>query len=126
MAVYVVEKGELVKKGETIEEMVRTDWAEWEDYENGFLGDLLKFRRYDEEYNVYRLYRRENIDRPTGELPGVRYIFDVNIDDSNMDSILVNDSLPDFLAVLRMLEPLANRQARLDAEFEKYGPQGRK
>lgn len=119
MAVYKVEKGELVKVGETLESMVRDDWAEWEDFENAFLGDLLKFRLYDEADGVYRLYNRLDAARPEGELPGVRYLFDVNLDDSNLDYILVTDSLPDFLAVMKMLEPLAARKVRLDAEFEK-------
>lgn len=119
MAVYKVEKGELVKVGDTLEGMVRSDWAEWEDFEDGFLGALLKFRLYDDADDVYRLYRREEAERPDGELPGVKYIFDVNIDGSNFDYILVEDSLPQFLAVMRMLEPLATRKVRLDAEFEK-------
>jgi hypothetical protein len=119
MAVYKVEKGELVKAAETLESLVRDDWAEWEDFENVFLGDLLKFRLYDEVDGVYRLYNRLDAARPEGELPGVRYLFDVNLDDSNLDYILVTDSLPDFLAVMKMLEPLAARKVRLDAEFEK-------
>jgi hypothetical protein len=119
MAVYKVEKGELVKVGDTLEGLVREDWAEWENFESGFLGDLLKFRLYDEADDVYLLYRREDAARPEGELPGVKYLFDVNIDESNMDFILVEDSLPQFLTVLKLLEPLATRKVRLDAEFEK-------
>lgn len=119
MAVYKIEGGELVKFGDTLEGLVRADWAEWENFESGFLGDLLKFRLYDEAEDVYMLYRREDADRPDGELPGVKYLFDVNLDDSNLDFILVEDSLPQYLAALRLLEPLATRKIRLDAEFEK-------
>ncbi|SFP29095.1 hypothetical protein SAMN05216601_10874 [Ectopseudomonas composti] len=119
MAVYKVEKDELVKVGENLEDMVRSDWADWENFEDIFLGEQLKFRLYDDATGVYRLYRREEAKRPDGELPDVKYIFDVNVDGSNFDYILVEDSLPQFLAVMRMLEPLAARQVRLEAEFEK-------
>lgn len=122
MAVYQVVKGELDKVGETLEGLLRADLTEWDDWEEDVMSKGLQFHRYDEEEGVYRLYRREDVQRPAGELPGIRYVFDVNIDDSNIDYILVEDSLPQFLAVMKLLEPLAARKARLDAEFEKQAP----
>ena len=119
MAVYKVEKGELVKVGETLESMVRADLAGWDDFDEDLMYKGLGFVRYDEEDEVYVLYRRSETDRAPDELPGVMYVFDVNIDESNVDYILVSESLPEFLAVVKMLEPLVARKLRLDAEFEK-------
>lgn len=119
MAVYKVEKGELVKVGETLESLVRDDLANWENFDEDLMYKGLGFVRYDEEDGVYTLYRRSETDRPADELPGVMYVFDVNIDESNMDYILVTESLPEYLAVVKMLEPLVARKLRLDAEFEK-------
>lgn len=115
MAVYKVEKGELVKVGETLESMVRDDWADWEEYDD-FMRQL-GFIQYDDVFGAYKLMRREKFERPEGELPGVRYLFSVDIDGSNMDDILVGDDLPAFLRVLELLEPLVRRQERLSAEI---------
>lgn len=119
MAVYKVEKGELVKVGETLESMVRADLAGWDDFDEDLMYKGLGFVRYDDEDGVYVLYRRSEADRAPDELPGVMYVFDVNIDESNVDYILVTSALPDFLSVVKMLEPLVARKLRLDAEFEK-------
>lgn len=119
MAVYKVEKGELVKVGETLESMVRADLAGWDDFDEDLMYKGLGFVRYDDEDGVYVLYRRSETDRAPDELPGVMYVFDVNIDESNVDYILVTSALPDFLSVVKMLEPLVARKLRLDAEFEK-------
>lgn len=119
MAVYKVEKGELVKVGETLESMVRAALAGWDDFDEDLMYKGLGFVRYDDEDGVYVLYRRSEADRAPDELPGVMYVFDVNIDESNVDYILVTSALPDFLSVVKMLEPLVARKLRLDAEFEK-------
>lgn len=119
MAVYKVEKGELVKVGETLESMVRADLAGCDDFDEDLMYKGLGFVRYDDEDGVYVLYRRSEADRAPDELPGVMYVFDVNIDESNVDYILVTSALPDFLSVVKMLEPLVARKLRLDAEFEK-------
>lgn len=119
MAVYKVEKGELVKVGDTLESLVRADLAGWGDFDEDLMYKGLGFVRYDDEDGVYVLYRRSEADRAPDELPGVMYVFDVNIDESNVDYILVTSALPDFLSVVKMLEPLVARKLRLDAEFEK-------
>lgn len=121
MAVYKVEKGGLVKVGESLEALVKPSLANWENFDDDLMYKGLGFVRYDEEDGVYVLYRRDDAVRAADELPGVVYVFDVNIDESNIDYILIDaaEALPDFLAVVKMLEPLAARKLRLDAEFEK-------
>jgi len=119
MAVYKVVKGELEKVGETLEGLVREDLANWENFDEDLMYKGLGFVRYDEEDGVYTLFRRSETDRPADELPGVMYVFDVNIDESNMDYILVTDALPEYLAVVKMLEPLVARKLRLDVQLDK-------
>lgn len=121
MAVYRVEKGGLVRVGETLEELVKPSLANWENFDDDLMYKGLGFVRYDEEDGVYVFYRRDAAVRAADELPGVVYVFDVNIDESNIDYILIDaaEALADFLAVVKMLEPLAARKLRLDAEFEK-------
>jgi hypothetical protein len=115
MAVFKIERGELVRVSETLEAMLRPDWADWEEYDD-FIR-VMGFIQYDDVVGVYRLYRREEFERPEGELPGVRYLFDVDIDGSNIDYILVGDDLPAYLRVLELLEPLVRRHERLQADI---------
>ncbi|WP_296276760.1 hypothetical protein [Pseudomonas sp. UBA7530] len=118
MAVYEVVKGELVKVAAQLEDLLLPELAHVEDYEVGLLEKRLGFIVYDDVEDVYKLFRRGRLENAEGKLPGVRFIFDVSIDESAMDSILVKeDSLPDFLAVMRMLEPLVNRAATLRQEL---------
>jgi len=117
MAVYEVVKGELVKVAAQLEDLLLPELADIEDYEVGLLQKKLGFIVYDEVADVYKLFRRGGLESAKGKLPGIRFIFDVSIDESAIDSILVmDDSLPDFLAVMRMLEPLVNRTASLRKE----------
>jgi HPt (histidine-containing phosphotransfer) domain-containing protein len=120
MAVYQIEKGELVEVGATLEELLREDWADWEDYEE--LLKKLKLSLYDEVSDVYKMYRRPDgaQNSPLGELPGIKYVFDVNIDGDNFDYILLSDRLPEYLAVMRLLEPLVNRDQLLRQEVKEH------
>ena len=65
MAVYKVEKGELVKVGETLESMVRADLAGWDDFDEDLMYKGLGFVRYDDEdYDLDGPYGEEVIDSP--------------------------------------------------------------
>lgn len=118
MAVYGVEKGELVVLAETLEAMLCPELADWEDFDDLLKG--LGLWVHDEVGDAYKLYRRQAHDEswPEGKLPGVKFVFDVNVDGDSIDFILVGDRLPDFLAVLRLLEPLvaADRDVAARAE----------
>jgi hypothetical protein len=120
MAVYQIEKGELVEVGATLEGMLREDWANWEDYEE--LLKNLKLSLYDEVTDVYKMYRRPDgvQNSACGELPGIKYVFDVNIDGDNFDYILLSDRLPEYLAVMRLLEPLVNRDQAIRQEVQEH------
>ena len=69
MAVYKVVKGEVEKVGETLESLVRADLANWENFDEDLMYKGLGFVRYDEEDDVYSIYRRSETDRPADELP---------------------------------------------------------
>ncbi len=118
MAVYGIEKGELVQLAETLESMLSPELAGWSDFDGLLSG--LGMGLYDEVGDAYRLYRRQRYDEawPEGKLPGVKFMFEVNIDGDNFDVILIGDRLPDYLAVLRLLEPLvaADKDAAARAE----------
>lgn len=119
MAVYKLEKGELVLVAETLESMLSPVLAEWEDWDH--LMHALGFTLYDEVNGAYRFFRRSesSLESPAADLPGVAYMFDVNIDESNIDYILLSNRLPEYLAVLKLLEPLVNRAAAVEAQLEK-------
>lgn len=105
MAVYRLEKGELVLLAETLEDMLCPELAAWDDFDDLLRG--LGMWLHEEVGDAYRLYRRSgDVHTPEGRLPGVKYMFDVNIDGDNIDYILIGDRLPDYLAVLRLLSPL--------------------
>lgn len=119
MAVYKAENGELVLVAETLESMLTPELANWEDWDDLMRG--LGFSLYDEVSGAYKFYRRydsEN-DLPEGHLPGVAYMFDVNIDESNIDYILVSNRLPEYLQALKLLEPLVNRAEAVERELDK-------
>lgn len=119
MAVYKIEKGELVLVAETLESLLRPDLADWEDWDHMMIE--LGFTLYDEVSGAYKFFRRSEtkIDSPEGELPGVAYMFDVNIDESNIDYIVVSNRLPEYLSALKLLEPLVNRAAAVEMQLEK-------
>lgn len=108
MAVYGVQKGELVQLAETLEQMLSPDLARWEEYDDLLRG--LGMSLHAEVGDAYKLYRRHRHDDPwpEGKLPGVKFMFDLSIDGDSFDYILIDASLPNYLAVLRLLEPLVN------------------
>lgn len=114
MGVYKIENSELVRVAETIEELVRPDWADWDEHDE--FMHYLGFVTHDEVVGVYKLMRRENLNRPDGELPGVRWLFDLDVDGSSIDYIMVGDDLPGFLRTLELVEPLVRRADRHGAE----------
>jgi hypothetical protein len=117
MAVYKLENGELALVAVTLESMLREELAEWEEWDQ-FMRDL-GFTLYDEVSGAYKFYRREEHRVDSGDLPGVAYMFDVNIDESNIDYILVSNRLPEYLKVLSLLEPLVNRAEAIEKQLEK-------
>lgn len=106
MAVYGVEKGELVLLAETLEQMLCQELALWNEFDD-LIRDLGMWL-HDEVGDAYKIYRRPSHDEqwPEGKLPMVKFMFDVNVDGDSIDYILIGDRLPDYLAVLRLLEPL--------------------
>ncbi|MBA6065690.1 MULTISPECIES: hypothetical protein [Pseudomonas] len=121
MAVYTVENGQLKRVAEALDEYSGQEWeSSWscDDY-FGAMG----FSLWDDARDVYAQYQRAPavVGAP---LPGISYLFHVHAHGDVMDCILVRDSLPDYLAVVAMLEPLRTRDAELRKEVEEY-PLGR-
>ncbi|QIB50311.1 hypothetical protein [Pseudomonas sp. OIL-1] len=109
MAIYKVEQGQLVWVANDLEHIVGADWQDEDDSNDEFFGRL-GFGKYDEVLDVYTMYRRWEKGGQE-EMAGARWMFDVNIDGDNFDLILV-DSLPGYLTVMSMLEPVVNHVLR--------------
>ncbi|MDH1508506.1 hypothetical protein N5I28_01880 [Pseudomonas mosselii] len=123
MAVYTVENGQLKR---VAEEMELYSGQQWGDIGDG--DDYLKtmgFHLWDDAKDVYRHYQR-SADTSFKQLPGVLHVFDVQAHDGVIDYILVSDHLPDYLAVIAMLEPMCNRNAALKNEVEAERRSGRR
>lgn len=113
MAVYTVENGQLKRVAECLAEY---SGVAWEDGQDGgsFLASM-GFSNWDGVEGAYHLYQR--IDGDSTVLPGVFHVFDVVAHESIPDFILVGDHLPDYLAVMAMIDPLAKRSYALHAEI---------
>lgn len=125
MAVYKIGNGKLALVAESLDNILPPALAEWEDWDG--LMDATGFTLLDEVDDVYRCYRRmsSRIESVEGQLHGVAYMFDVMIDDSNMDYILLSNRLPEYLEVLRLLEPLVNRSVAMREEVKRQIREGR-
>lgn len=113
MAVYTVENGQLKRVAECLAEYSGVAWDDGLDGD-GFLAKLA-FSNWDGVEGAYRLYQRADGDRTV--LPGVFHVFDVVAHESIPDFILVGDHLPDYLAVMAMIDPLAKRSYALFGEI---------
>ncbi|TLX65087.1 hypothetical protein DN820_01880 [Stutzerimonas nosocomialis] len=115
MAIYTVKQGQLVKAADTLEQFTGRDLID--DYDqllrsNGFVVA-------EEQAHAYMRYVRLTGARPSPVLHGIKYVFDVAIDNDSVEYILVTDDLGAYLDVVRMLEPLVNRGIRLEQELER-------
>lgn len=115
MAVYTVENGQLKRAAEDLEDYTSQEWdGQWgvDDYIRS-----MGFTLWDDAKDVYGHYQRGPKTR-NKFLPGIHYLFHVEAHGELMDYILVSDHLPDYLAVMAMLEPLRLRDAELRKEVD--------
>lgn len=110
MAVYIVENGQLKRVAEQLEEYSGKDWGDtWDGDE--YLKSM-GFHLWDDAKDVYRQYQR-GVETSSELLPGIVHIFDVQAHGDIVDYVLVGDHLPDYLALVAMLEPMRTRDAEL-------------
>lgn len=113
MAVYTVENGQLKRVAEELEAYAGWEWdSQWG------VSDCINsmgFTLWDDAKDVYGQYQRGPGTRSKW-LPGIHYLFHVEAHGELMDYILIGDHLPDYLAVMAMLEPLRIRDAELRKE----------
>lgn len=115
MAVYTVENGQLKR---VAEEMAEYTGQNWDNY--GSVDELLKdlgFFKQDDVELAYARYQR--VDGDCAALPGVVQIFDVSSHDFFVDFILVDDHLPNYLAVMAMLSPLVVHAQAVMADVQR-------
>ncbi|WP_314407377.1 hypothetical protein [Pseudomonas kuykendallii] len=124
MAIYTLKGGVYSKVAEDISEMLPVEMVAWEDWDA--LMRQLGFIRYDEVSGGYRLWMRTHgsMERHDKTMLGCKYMFDVDLDEETLNLVLVDDNLPDFLMMMRELQPLVLRGEALEREMAK-GHRGR-
>ncbi|AKA25498.1 hypothetical protein [Pseudomonas chlororaphis] len=123
MAIYTVENGQLKRVAELLEEYSGQEWNDGWDSDDYMKS--MGFHLWDDVNEVYSNYQR-SADSTNKRLPGILHIFDVQAHGDVIDYILVSDHLPDYLAVVAMLEPMCNRNAELKREVEAERTSGRR
>lgn len=111
MAIYTIKQGLFSRVADRVEELLKARVVHWNSFEELFRG--FRFVLHDEVAGVYDIYRRQAFDssqqRLLSWMPAIQWIFVVSTSDDNVDLILIEDSLPDYLEALRQLQPLALR-----------------
>ena len=114
MAVYKFNGGAFQRVGEDLGEMVPAHLLSSTEL-HGVMSEA-GFLLSDDIDDAVSIYRRAPVAGGVHYLPGVRWVFDVSVDGEAIDSVLVGDSLPDYLALLGLLQPLITRRRELAAE----------
>lgn len=114
MAVYKFNGGAFQRVGEDLGELVPAHLLETAERQRamGTVGFWLS----DTVCDSVAIYRRAPAAGGVHYLPGVSWVFDVSVDGEAIDWVLVGDSLPDYLALLGLLQPLIARRRELAAE----------
>ncbi|MFJ3259860.1 hypothetical protein ACIPK7_06360 [Pseudomonas sp. NPDC086581] len=116
MAVYEVKQAELVRVAEQIDEVFHADWDKCGSVENALLK--AGFIPHDEVSSAYIVFRRLGPGlRERKDLPGTAYVWVLD-ELCSMDIVLAGDSLPDYLMMMRLLEPVVRRAKALEKELE--------
>lgn len=114
MAVYKFNNGEFQRVGEDLGELVPAHLLSSTELHGVMIN--AGFWLSDDIDGTVSIYRRAPAGGGVHYLPGVRWVFDVSVDGEALDSVLVGDSLPDYLALLGLLQPLIARRRELAVE----------
>lgn len=114
MAVYKFNGGAFQRVGDDLGEMVKAHLLGSAEVQRAM--DAIGFWLSDAIGDSVLIFRRAPATGGVHYLPGVRWVFDVSVDGEAIDSVLVGDSLPDYLALLGLLQPLITRRRELAAE----------
>lgn len=120
MAVYNFKQGQFERIADTLEELLPAALKHWDNSDELFLS--LRFKRHDDVLDVYRTYVRQGsvsaVEKMALWLPRVKWLVDVETDDSCFDIVLIEDSLPDYLGMMAALQPLIQRNKDLQVEIQ--------
>lgn len=114
MAVYKFNGGVFQRVGEDLGDLVPAHLLDAAELHVMMMG--IGFLLSDDIGGVVMTYRRAPAGGGVHYLPGVRWVFDVSVDGEAIDWVLVGDSLPDYLALLGLLQPVITRRRELAAE----------
>ncbi|WP_459871859.1 hypothetical protein [Halomonas shantousis] len=106
-AIYLYIDGELVQRHNELDELIEFDIDCLNEEEALKKAGYRIIDTLDQAYTVYGTTEHSSASHTIkNRLEGIRYIVDVNTDNDACYFILVRDNLPDYLAVLAMLQPL--------------------
>ncbi len=116
MAVYKFNSGALQRVGEDLGELVPAYLVDTPELHAAMMA--VGFLLSDDIDGAVLIYRRAPAVSGVHYLPGVRWVFDVSVDGEAIDWVLVGDSLPDYLALLALLQPVIARRREIVAEVD--------
>ena len=112
MGVYRLENGEFSRVGEWLGDMVPAEIFETTSVHAPM--NRIGFVLDDDIDDTFFIYCRAAAD--SEYLPGVRWVFDVPCGADAYDTVLIGDSLPDYLVMMEKLQPLIKRAREVAAE----------
>ncbi|WP_110641040.1 hypothetical protein [Salinicola sp. CPA57] len=113
MSVYHIENGGLVKIAETINDWVPSDGSQ------AVAWHRVGFEEVEENEGAFTWYEASELVDDAPQLDAYLFAFAVEAgSDLSRWVVLVRDSLPEFLLVMKMLEPLLTRANYLQVEAE--------
>lgn len=114
MAVYLLKQAELVRIADQIDEVFKADWDFCGSLENALR--LAGFSPHDAVPGAYRVFRRLGNDLEKRKaLPDIAYVWILD-ELCSMDIVLATDSLPDYLVMRQMMEPVVRRAREIEEE----------
>ena len=116
MAVYMFNNGVFKKESPTLEELLPAELVDWEGFDE--LLKRLGFSKDDEVLGVFTSYVRVGEARDDRWLPALKWIIDVETYESSFDLVFIEDSLPDYLGVMAVIQPLIDRSKEIHKEIE--------
>jgi len=120
MATYRFKDSSFVKLADDFDDLLPDELKSWE-----VLSELyaeLGFRPWEEVAGTYECHVRSGAPEDAAVerawQPEIRWLFVVEIIEDTFDVVLIENSLPDYLAFLAAVEPMVRRNRALGAEIK--------
>lgn len=117
MNFYVLEDGKLEACRPDVGAIFMEEIGEDTTLRNELCGSL-GFVAMDDVEGAYTVFRRVGPGLTDSAFGHAQYVWLVEHAEDHLDVVITTGGLPEYLTVLRMLEPLVNRRRALEAEIE--------